>query len=189
VYARQETLPFYDAMENDYKRSDKGYFVSHLYVDLGLYDEQVRRYLDTFGPEHVMILMFEEFIKDTQAAVNDVLQFLGLEPYVPSNIGAVYDPYLNPTKRTRMISRLSKLAFGSITASMARDVLKTATRTMRKDSLSDKDSLVQKLLQATYKSAVPEDGILYLQDIYRHDVAKLKSILGRSSVPWPNFME
>gem|GEM_PF-1744926 len=188
VRQRQETLPFYDAMENDYKRSDKGYFVSHLYVDLGLYSQQVTRHLDTFGPEHVKILMFEEFIKDTKAAVNDVLQFLGLEPYVPSNIGAVYDPYLNPTKRTRMISRLSKLAFGSRTASMARDVLKTARRT-RKNSASAKDSLVQKLLQATYKSAAPEDGIRYLQEIYRHDVAKLKSIIGRSSVPWPNFME
>jgi hypothetical protein len=188
VRQRQETLPFYDAMENDYKRSDKGYFVSHLYVDLGLYSQQVTRHLDTFGHEHVKILMFEEFIKDTKAAVNDVLQFLGLEPYVPSNIGAVYDPYLNPTKRTRMISRLSELAFGSRTVSMARDVLKTARRT-RKNSSSAKDSLVQKLLQATYKSAAPEDGTRYLQEIYRHDVAKLKSIIGRSSVPWPNFME
>ncbi|MDP9288761.1 MAG: hypothetical protein M3P08_11265 [Thermoproteota archaeon] len=100
-------MPFYDAIENDYKRSDKCYFASHLYVDLGLYSEQVRRVPDTFGPDHVTILTFEEFIKDMQAAVNEVLNFLGLEPYVPRNMGAVYDPSVNPTKRTRMISRLS----------------------------------------------------------------------------------
>jgi hypothetical protein len=187
VRQRQETLPFYDAMENDYKRSDKGYFVSHLYVDLGLYSQQVTRHLDTFGPQHVKILVFEEFIKNPQAAVNDVLQFLGLEPYVPSNIGAVYDPYLNPTKRTKMMSRLSKIAFGSRMASKARDVLKTSRRT-KKNTL-EKDSLVQKLLQATYLSAAPEDGRIYLHDIYRADVAKLKSIIERSSLPWPNFME
>jgi hypothetical protein len=189
VHQRQETLPFYDAMQNDYRRSDKGYFASHLYVDLGLYSEQVKRHLDTFGPEHVKILMFEDFIKDTQAAVNDVLQFLGLKAYVPSNIGAVYDPYVNPTKRTRMISRLSKIAFGSRTAHMARDVLKTARRSKANDSLSAKDIRIQKLLQPTYKSSAPEDGRLYLQDIYWADVLKLKSILGRASVPWHNFME
>jgi hypothetical protein len=189
IRQREETLPFYDAMESDYKRSDKGYFVSHLYVDLGLYSEQVRRYLDTFGPDHVKILMFEEFIKDTEAAVNDVLGFLGLEPYVPSNIQAVYDPYLNPTTRTTMISRLSKIAFGSRTASMAREVLKSARGTMRKNSHSSRATQVDRLLQARYNSAAPEDGRIYLQDIYQTDVAKLKSILGRSSVPWPNFME
>ena len=55
-------------------------------------------------------------------------------------------------------------------------------------SLSAKDIRVQKLLQATYESAAPEDGRIYLKEIYRNDVIKLKSILGRS-VPWPNFME
>jgi hypothetical protein len=54
--------------------------------------QRTRRVSDTFGPEHVTILMFEEFIKDTQATVNDVLDFLGLKPYVPSNMGSVYDP-------------------------------------------------------------------------------------------------
>ena len=32
-------LPFYDAMENNDKRSYKHYFASHLYVHLGLYNE------------------------------------------------------------------------------------------------------------------------------------------------------
>ena len=120
IRQREETLPFYDAIVKDYGRSDKGYFHSHLYVDLGLYAKQVKRYLDTFGPKNVKILIFEEFVKDTQAYVNDVLRFLGLEPYVPSNIGKVYDPYVNPTKRTKTVSLVSKIAFDSRTAGFAR---------------------------------------------------------------------
>lgn len=187
VRQRDETLPFYDAIEKDYNRSDKGYFVSHLYVELGLYSEQVRRYLDTFGPKQVKILIFQEFIKDTQAAVNDVLQFLGLDPYRPTNITEVYDPYLNPTRRSRIISHVSKLSFHSRGASMARRAFKTASRTMRKNSLASNNARAQKLLQASYRSAVPEDGRAYLKDIYHGDVAKLRSIVGRS-LPWPNFM-
>lgn len=132
--------------------------------------------------------MFEEFIKDTQATVSDVLEFLGLGPSVPSNIETVYDPYLNPTKRTRMVSRLSRIAFHSKTTDMAHEILKTARREARKDSHPANDGRVQGLLKATYMSAVPEDGKIYLKQIYRNDVIKLKSILGRS-VPWPNFME
>lgn len=188
VRQRQEILPFYDAIDKDYKRSDKGYFISHLYVDLGLYSEQLRRYLDTFGPKNVKILIFEEFIKDTKAAVNDVLEFLGLQPYEPSNIDTVYDPYLNPTKRTRMVSRLSKIAFPSKATDMAHELLKTARRAVGKNSHPTNDGRVQELLKATYVSAVPEDGKIYLKQIYRNDVIKLKSTLGRS-VPWPNFME
>lgn len=191
IRQREETLPFYDAIVKDYGRSDKGYFHSHLYVDLGLYAKQVKRYLDTFGPKNVKILIFEEFVKDAQASVNDVLSFLGLEPYVPSNIGKVYDPYVNPTKRTKTVSLVSKIAFDSRTAGFARKFLKRASKTVRRNSASaeKKEALTQRLLQATRRSSVPEDGREYLKGIYCDDVSELKTLLGRSSVPWTNFME
>lgn len=191
IRQREEISPFYDAIVKDYNRSDKGYFHSHLYVDLGLYSKQTKRYLDTFGPNNVKILIFEEFVKDTQASVNEVLRFLGLEPYVPSNIGKVYDPYVNPTNHTRTVSLLSKIAFNSKTAAFARNFLKKASKTMIRNSASAarKEALTQRLLQATRRSSVPEDGREYLKGIYRDDVAELKSLLGRSSVPWANFME
>ena len=191
IRQREETLPFYDAIVKDYGRSDKGYFHSHLYVDLGLYAKQVKRYLDTFGRKNVRILIFEEFVKDTQASVNDVLRFLGLEPYVPSNIGKVYDPYVNPTKRTKTVSLVSKISFDSRTAGFARKFLKRASKTVRRnsDSVAKKEALTQRLLQATRRSPVPEDGREYLKGVYRDDVSELKTLLGRSSVPWANFTE
>jgi hypothetical protein len=189
IRQREETLPFYDAIVEDYSRSDKGYFHSHLYVDLGLYAKPVKRYLDTFGPKNVKILIFEEFVKDTQGSVDDVLRFLGLEPFVPSNIGKVYDPYVNPTKRTKTVSLVSKIAFDSRTAGFARKFLKRASKTVRRNSASaaKKEALTQRLLQATRRSSVPEDGREYLKGIYCDDVSELKTLLGRSSVPWTNF--
>ena len=71
---------------------------------------------------------------------------------------------------------------------MAHEILKTARRAVRKNSQPANDGRVQELLKATYKSAVPEDGRIYLMQIYRNDVIALKTILGRS-VPWPNFVE
>ena len=191
IRQREELSPFYDAIVKDYNRSDKGYFHSHLYVDLGLYSKQVRRYLDAFGHNNVKILIFEEFVKDTEASVNEVLRFLGLEPYVPSNIGKVYDPYVNPTNHTKTVSLLSKIAFDSGTAGSARKFLKRAGRTLIRNSASAarKEALTQRLLQATRRSSIPEDGREYLKKIYRDDVEELKTLLGRSLIPWANFME
>ncbi len=53
-------LPFYEALLEDWERPEKGWGVSHLYTELGLYHRQVKRYLDTFGPEQVLILLFDD---------------------------------------------------------------------------------------------------------------------------------
>jgi hypothetical protein len=187
VRQKEETLPFYDAIEKDYKSSEKGYFISHLYVELGLYAEQIGRYIETFGFKNIKVLIFEDFIKEPQTAVNDVLEFLGLEPYRPANIGKVYDPYLNSTNRRRSISLLSRFVFRSKTADKANEIFKTATTMTSKNSQTDKDSRAQQILRTTYASAVPEDGKRYLKEVYHKDVTNVISILGKS-VPWPNFI-
>ena len=69
-----------EMLQRDYERSDKGFGVSYLYVDLGLYYEQVKRYLETFGPDRVLILQFEDMVRDTDAALARVARFLDLDP-------------------------------------------------------------------------------------------------------------
>jgi hypothetical protein len=74
--------PFYEAIEEDWNRSRKGWGVSHLYVELGLYAGQVKRYLSTFGSGQVLILMFEELRRASQnrkSALAKVLQFLDVD--------------------------------------------------------------------------------------------------------------
>ena len=55
------------------------------YVDVGLYAEQVKAYMDNF--EQVLILLFEEDVV-TDKATSKVLNFLNLEPFPqgPDNI-------------------------------------------------------------------------------------------------------
>ncbi len=193
VRERWETLPFYDAIQKDYNRSHKGYFVSHLYVETGFYSTQVEQYLKTFGPSRVKILIFEEFIKDTEAAVKEVLKFLGLPSYVPRNVKIVYNPHSHPIDRGQLGRRVSKMALRSKTATRAREGLRTVLpdslwRIMRKKFLPFKDSLTQKVILETHgKPVMSHDARLFLQQLYRDDVAKMKLIL-RRDLPWHNFM-
>jgi hypothetical protein len=74
--------PFYEALRRDWDSSEKGYGVSRLYVELGLYRNQVEAYLNIFGSEAVQIVLFEDFT-DALAGGNlhvlaDIYSFLGL---------------------------------------------------------------------------------------------------------------
>lgn len=73
---------FYEAIEEDWNRGRKGWGISHLYLELGLYADQVQRYLSTFGSDRVLILMFEELKKASQngkSALAKVLRFLDVD--------------------------------------------------------------------------------------------------------------
>lgn len=72
------------------------------YQQVYSYAEQVRRYLDVFGPDRVLILRFEEIKADPQAVVDRVLDFLGLPPFAA--------PVELPRTNTRRAPRFPWLA-------------------------------------------------------------------------------
>ena len=54
---------------------------THL-VRLGLYDEQVARYQETFGAERVLVLLMEELDGDTPGTLASICSFLGVDAAV-----------------------------------------------------------------------------------------------------------
>jgi len=57
------------------------YFPAGLqYRRVARYYEQVRRYVDVFGPENIHVVDFSEFATNTAAVYADVLEFLGVDP-------------------------------------------------------------------------------------------------------------
>lgn len=70
---------FVEALEADYKGKYKGWGVSHLYVELGRYSNQVKRYLDNFPKEQIKIFLYEDFRKNNLHVLNDIFRFLGVE--------------------------------------------------------------------------------------------------------------
>jgi len=49
------------------------------YIDIPIYYENVRRYLDIFKKNHVKVIIFEEFVEDTKNTIKDISNFLGIE--------------------------------------------------------------------------------------------------------------
>jgi sulfotransferase family protein len=91
----RETRPFRDALEADLARSEKGWGVSFQYVELGLYAEQVERYLKAFGHSKVLVILFEDLIRDTAVVMQQVALFLGIDPngYPESTFDRAHNPF------------------------------------------------------------------------------------------------
>lgn len=54
-----------------------------LYSEHVSYAEQLRRYHDAFGPERVLVLVYEDFREDNEGTVRRVQRFLGVDDTVP----------------------------------------------------------------------------------------------------------
>lgn len=52
----------------------------HPFLDLGLYYEQVTRFLETFAAERVGIYWYEDYRQDASAMLADVFRFLNVDP-------------------------------------------------------------------------------------------------------------
>jgi len=68
----------------EFKKKCYGWHANYYYFQRGLYYEQVQRYLDTFGKDHVKILLFEELAQDAVKVVQEAYRFLGVDDtFVP----------------------------------------------------------------------------------------------------------
>lgn len=73
-----ETRNFIEAVNADIQKDKKGWGQSHLYVELGLYYEQVKRYLEVYSPGNIKIILHDDFKKFPKKVLSDVYSFLGV---------------------------------------------------------------------------------------------------------------
>jgi len=72
---------FLQAIEADVHAPKKGWGNQHLYIELGLYFQQVKRYFDTFGRDNVKVILFDDLKVSNAKVMEDITQFLGLETF------------------------------------------------------------------------------------------------------------
>jgi hypothetical protein len=76
--------------ENDRRRDPEfkekcyGWHANYYYYQRGLYYKQVKRYLDTFGRDYVLIILFEELANEPLGVLKKTFQFLDVDDtFVP----------------------------------------------------------------------------------------------------------
>lgn len=160
---------FGEALEFDFNRKRKGWGVSSLYVEIGLYYRQVKRYLDVFPEESVKILFFEDFRDDPGKAMSELYAFLGVDRNFTPNLAIRYNSALVP--RWRGLFRLIELS---------------GVKRMAKKSLSP--GWIEGLRPLMFINGdrlkpTPEE-VRYASAFFRDDISLLSELLGKDLSRW-----
>ena len=160
-----ESLPFHEALLKDRERARKGWWTSRLYVECGLYYAQVRRYLETFGREQVLVILFDELAKSPEAFYLKVTRHIGIGPL-----------QADATDLSLARNQYRKARLPSVQGF----VRKVTTEKLRqKLAPAPLRQLLDPLRFERKKPEIDEESRRYLQQIFEPDIAQLEDLLGR----------
>lgn len=77
---------FISEVNSDHQASEKGWGVSHQYLELGLYSDQLARVYQYFPKEQVHWMCYEDFRKDPQRVLKGICRFLEVDPEMPFDL-------------------------------------------------------------------------------------------------------
>ncbi|MGH7814721.1 MAG: sulfotransferase [Candidatus Binataceae bacterium] len=166
--------PFLEALQADHAAPRKGYGISRLYVELGLYYEQIKRYLDLFGPDRVKTISFDRFgDKAAGGLARELALFLGIDP--PAQANARIERVENEFRVARF-DWTRRLA-GNWFARRAGQIIVSPSRG---SIYAIKRKVFEPLfLKRAERPPIDADGRAWLISIYRDDVAALENLLHR----------
>jgi Sulfotransferase domain len=149
-----------------------------VYSDYIHYVDALRRYHTVFGPEQVLVLIYDDFRSDNESTVRRVLRFLEVDDHTPIELTEA-----NPSVRVRSprlytLVRSLYLGEGPVGAA-AKGIIKTLTpQRLRRGGL---DSLRRRVLIG--KPRPPDQQLmLELRRRFKDEVVALSEYLGRDLV-------
>jgi len=131
------------------------------YVELGLYAEQVKRYLDVFGREQLHVILFERARGNWERTLSDIYAFLGIpDSFMPVN--EAQNPY-----RAGRNAALQKVYKNRRIRRFLKALLPQKLR----------DRLLDRLFPQNEKPKMSGEVLAELRHLYRKDTVNLGKLL------------
>jgi len=77
---REWETDFSCALKNEAERIEQGWAPAWHYRQVGLYYEQVRRYMQKFDAEQLRIYLYDDLLTAPQKIYSDIFEFIGVDP-------------------------------------------------------------------------------------------------------------
>ena len=152
------------------KKIDKNLPNLRLYA--GMYSESVKKYLEVFGSKQVKVIIFEEFIQNTKATIEEILHFLDLNCSIDNFDNKIHNPSQSPRGSVAQYFLTSKTA-----SKITKKILSSSIRKIIRERI---------LVGKKPKPEMDPQDRSTLVKFYEEDVKKLETLLGRK-LPWKNF--
>ncbi len=161
---------FLKALEADFDHHPKVWGNAHLYVELGLYYEQVKRYIDLFGSDHVKIIFTEDMKQNATQVIKELYEFIGVEASFNPDTSTKYNEVYSP-KYKNLTWFLNKSGIRPLVKKISpKFIKKTIVRLFYKGK-SDKGEM-------------PQEAKSFLLDQFTADVNKLSALLNKDLTGW-----
>jgi len=161
---------FHEQIQKDLNQNK--FSIHDLRLDSALYSKHVKRYFNIFDSKQIKIIIFEEWIKNSEDTIKEILKFLDLKIFLHEFKKEVYNPY--EISRGKL---LTSIRTNYILNKAAKTILPQSTRTFLRNNFFVKKGVKPKL---------EEEDRKLLTNFYSADVKKLQTLLGRK-LPWANF--
>ncbi len=166
----QDENDFLKALKKDKDTLPNVWGKAHLYEELGLYYKQVKEYIDVFTKERVKVIIYNDFIKNTEEVLKETLQFLDLNTKEIDNIdfNKTYNPYTKPKNNfaKKILQIKNKVGFAK---RLVPGFFKKYQNLLFKEGI---------------KPELPLNAKKYLQKIYSEDINKLENLINKDLSLW-----
>lgn len=168
---REWESDFRKALELENERIGKHWSPAWHYRNVGLYCDQVQRYVDKFGKEQVRIYLYDDLLKDAQGVYRDIFEFIGVDADFEMDTSARH----NTTKSVRKSKWLHDfLMYPNGLKSVLRQVIPASVRKPLSAKVYRKNAAAAEKLSAEVRHEVTasfETEILRLQDLIGRDLS------------------
>lgn len=139
------------------------------FVELGLYFEQVKEYLNIFGEDRVKIFINEDLKEDVGQVMKDIYDFLGVDNSFMPDLKQQYNVYQKP--RNAFVKQLYHFK-----------PLRSFARIIIPDNFVE--NVKSTLLVRGDKPKLSEKTVGYLKLLYKDNILRTANLIGRDLSHW-----
>jgi Sulfotransferase family len=171
----REPMGFAEGLQLEEERCKKGFEPLWWYKDLGLYYEQVKRYLHVFGIENVKVVVYDEFNANPEQVLHDIFVFLGVREDIAIDTSVHYNVAGIPKSR-RIYSLLESFTNNH-------SVIGKGIKSLIPMRLGE--AWLNKAMSMSLRST-PMDAQIHTQltEYFAEDIEKLEDLLCRNLSCW-----
>jgi hypothetical protein len=169
-----EPLDFGAALDAEPQRIAEHYAYLYRYTDLGFYSEQLDRYEKSFPESQLCVLLYDDLRSDPEGTCRRIFSFLGVDEHFVPDMSGEYNRSGVP--KNRVMHRVLNPS-----APMKRRLWNVTPRFARERLLDAQTKMVNRNLQ---RQTMPEPERDRLRDVFREEVGRLETRLGRDLSHW-----